>query len=380
MEEIEELNNILDDILGNDSSIESSTNSNCVSVVPTSTQETAVYTPPSEVPNTESTEETAPSQFSEDNLLEIISDNNITTTSTPTSAGESVEEHSIEEEINEEVSEREAAENEAIEHNESSSPSNNTEESATENTLPQNSPTLLIQDANARFSGMEWFNAIQKTEIILAGLGGIGSNTAYQLSRMNPAKLVLYDDDTVDAVNMAGQLYSRRDVNELKVNAISNMLQRYTITQHIFAIPEKFTASRMPGDIMICGFDSMEARKIFYYSWKNHVMSYNDNEQRAKCLFIDGRLSVDTLQVLCITGTDEYCMKRYEDEFLFSHEEADATICSMKQTTYLACMIGSIIVNLFTNFIDNTTDPAVPYSLPFFTEYNAQLMMFKTED
>jgi hypothetical protein len=50
----------------------------------------------------------------------------------------------------------------------------------------------------------------------------------------------------------------------------------------------------------------------------------------------------------------------------------------MKQTTYLACMVGSVMVNLFTNWAANLLDPAIPYDLPFFTEYDAQNMIFKT--
>ena len=51
----------------------------------------------------------------------------------------------------------------------------------------------------------------------------------------------------------------------------------------------------------------------------------------------------------------------------------------MKQTTYLACMIGSLMVNLFTNFVAGTLNPILPYDLPFFTEYDAQNMIFNTE-
>lgn len=51
----------------------------------------------------------------------------------------------------------------------------------------------------------------------------------------------------------------------------------------------------------------------------------------------------------------------------------------MKQTTYLACMIGSLMVNLFTNFIANSLNPVIPYDLPFFTEYDSQNMLFKTQ-
>jgi hypothetical protein len=68
----------------------------------------------------------------------------------------------------------------------------------------------------------------------------------------------------------------------------------------------------------------------------------------------------------------------YKDSYLFSDADADATVCSMKQTTYLACMIGSLMTNLFTNFIASSLDPIIPYDLPFFTEYDAQNMIFKT--
>jgi hypothetical protein len=84
------------------------------------------------------------------------------------------------------------------------------------------------------------------------------------------------------------------------------------------------------------------------------------------------------LQVLCVTGDNAYAMTEYRDQYLFSDEDADATVCSMKQTTYLACMIGSVMVNLFTNWAANLLDPAIPYDLPFFTEYDAQNMIFKT--
>lgn len=85
------------------------------------------------------------------------------------------------------------------------------------------------------------------------------------------------------------------------------------------------------------------------------------------------------MQIFCITGDDTANMARYSNNYLFSDDEADETVCSMKQTTYLACMIGSLMTNLFTNFVANQLNPVIPYDLPFFTEYDAQNMIFKTE-
>lgn len=244
--------------------------------------------------------------------------------------------------------------------------------------IQPNSPTLLMNDATSRFSGTEWYNEIQRKRIIIAGMGGIGSNLAFQIARMHPDAITLYDDDEVERANMSGQLFAHTDVGEFKVNAVANKIYNFTTTEHVMAVPEKFTANSEASDIMMCGFDNMEARGIFYRQWLVHVDS-KPEEEKKKCLFLDGRLSIDTLQIFCITGDDTANMARYSNNYLFSDDEADETVCSMKQTTYLACMIGSLMTNLFTNFVANQLNPVIPYDLPFFTEYDAQNMIFKTE-
>ena len=244
--------------------------------------------------------------------------------------------------------------------------------------IQPNSPTLLMNDATSRFSGTEWYNEIQRKRIIIAGMGGIGSNLAFQIARMHPDAITLYDDDEVERANMSGQLFAHTDVGEFKVNAVANKIYNFTTTEHVMAVPEKFTPDCEASNIMMCGFDNMEARGIFYRKWLVHVDS-KPEEEKKKCLFLDGRLSINTLQIFCITGDDTANMARYSNNYLFSDDEADETVCSMKQTTYLACMIGSLMTNLFTNWVANLLGPIIPYDLPFFTEYDAQNMIFKTE-
>lgn len=247
-----------------------------------------------------------------------------------------------------------------------------------ENKIPLNSPSLLIAESTSRFSGASWYKAIQESSIIIAGQGGIGSNLTYQIGRMKPKALLLYDDDTVELSNMSGQLFCHSDIGSKKVDAMVHMLSSYTDMANAYAIAEKYYNSCAASDIMMCGFDNMAARREFYFSWKNHVINL-PQERRAKCLYLDGRLSIDTLQVFAIRGDDSFNMRRYEKEFLFSDSEADATVCSLKQTTYMACMIASIMTNLFVNFTANTLNPDIPYDFPFFTEYDSTNMIFKTE-
>ena len=244
--------------------------------------------------------------------------------------------------------------------------------------IPTNSATLLVDEATSRFSSAIWYENIQKKTVILAGEGGIGSYVGFLLARMKPASMFIYDDDIVEAVNMSGQLYGQSDLGRPKVSALAEMIRNYANYSSVFAISERFTNESEASDIMICGFDNMAARKLFFNKWVNHVQS-KPEEERKNCLFIDGRLAAEEFQVLCIKGDDEYNIRRYSDEFLFSDAEADETICSYKQTTFCANMIASYMVNLFVNFCANQCEPFIDRDLPFLTTYNAETMYLKTE-
>ena len=244
--------------------------------------------------------------------------------------------------------------------------------------IPTNSATLLVDEATSRFSSAIWYENIQKKTVILAGVGGIGSYVGFLLARMKPASMFIYDDDIVEAVNMSGQLYGQSDLGRLKVYALAEMIRNYAGYSSVFAISERFTNESEASDIMICGFDNMAARKLFFNKWLSYVQSKSE-EERKNCLFIDGRLAAEEFQVLCIKGDDEYNINRYSNEYLFSDAEADETICSYKQTTFCANMIASYMVNLFVNFCANQCEPLIDRDLPFLTTYNAETMYLKTE-
>ena len=244
--------------------------------------------------------------------------------------------------------------------------------------IPTNSATLLVDEATSRFSSAIWYENIQKKTIILAGVGGIGSYVGFLLARMKPVSMFIYDDDIVESANMSGQLYGQSDLGRPKVSALAEMIRNYADYSSVFAISERFTEESEASDTMICGFDNMTARKLFFNKWVNHIQS-KPEEERKNCLFIDGRLAAEEFQVLCIKGDDEYNINRYNNEFLFSDAEADETICSYKQTTFCANMIASYMVNLFVNFCANQVGPLIDRDLPFLTTYNAETMYLKTE-
>lgn len=170
---------------------------------------------------------------------------------------------------------------------------------AEEVVIPPNSGSLLVDEATSRFSGAIWYSAIQSKTITLAGVGGIGSYVGFLLARLKPAGLYLYDPDIVEQANMSGQLYGNHDLGQGKVYALNKMMQEYANYYNTVAYQERFTEESEATDIMICGFDNMEARRLFFNKWTSRVLMLPENE-RGKCLFIDGRLAAEEYQVFAI--------------------------------------------------------------------------------
>lgn len=249
---------------------------------------------------------------------------------------------------------------------------------AEEVVIPPNSGSLLVDEATSRFSGAIWYSAIQSKTITLAGVGGIGSYVGFLLARLKPAGLYLYDPDIVEQANMSGQLYGNHNLGQEKVYALYNMMKQYANYYNAVAYQERFTAESEATDIMICGFDNMEARKLFFDAWEDRLMS-KPEEERGKMLFIDGRLAAEEFQVFAIQGNDLRAMREYRSKWLFSDAVADETICSYKQTTFMANMIASVMVNLFVNFVANECNPIIDRDVPFMTQYSADTMYFKVE-
>lgn len=247
------------------------------------------------------------------------------------------------------------------------------------NKIPENSDSLLVSETTSRFSSAIWYDNIKTKNIIVAGIGGIGSYIVFLLSRMNPNNIIVFDPDIVESANLSGQLYCTSDIGVSKTSAISRMTSLYSQYMRISCFARRYEDYSNTRDIMICGFDNMAARKTFFNNWCGRVNSYQGKDKK-NCLFIDGRLAAENFQILCIRGDDAYNIERYKNEFLFSDEEADATICSYKQTSFCANMIASYIVNLFVNFAANQCDPLMERDLPFFIEYDASLMYFKTQN
>lgn len=245
-------------------------------------------------------------------------------------------------------------------------------------TIPDNLELLHKTDNLSRFQGAMWFDAIQNLRVTVAGLGGIGSWTALLLSRLNVQNIRLIDPDRVEEVNMAGQLYKLNNIGEYKTYATIANIQEFSDYHRLDCSNNRIEGTYMCNNILICGFDNMDARKRAFDKWLDRIRIF-DPEEKAKSLFIDGRLDAEDLQIFCITGDNEYFMEKYYKEYLYNDSEVEEAPCSFKQTSYLAAMIGSLITNLVVNFVSNTI---VEYSkvLPFKLSFNTSVLKLTVEE
>ena len=251
-------------------------------------------------------------------------------------------------------------------------------------TIPENSETFLVSDTRLRFSGAVWAEKMKEQKVILAGVGGIGSWLGILLGRFGINNLILFDNDLVDTTNLSGQLYSMNQLGVYKTSSLSENIRNFSNFHNVYAYSRRYESDeRLREKVMICGFDNMTARKSFYKAWRDklsHDIYTNPNCNPKEYLFLDGRLAAEELQIFCITGADHYYMEEYEEKYLFNDSEAEATVCSYKQTSFMAAMIGSLMSNLFVNFVTNLCDVPLDRDLPFLTTYQADYMLFKTNN
>lgn len=238
-------------------------------------------------------------------------------------------------------------------------------------------PVEDVSEEFTRFKDAPWFAKAQDQRILMVGAGGIGSWTAVLLGKLG-VHIILMDSDFFELHNIAGQLCSMESVKrrESKVYAVSRMVSEVTST-YVSSYNRRWSPGGGIEKIVIAAVDNMTTRKELYLEWKQTVEKFSDAE-RKEWLFLDGRLAAESYQLLTIRGDNPNAMERYEKEFLFSDEEADNTVCSYKQTAFMACILAGRIVNQYVNFCNNLVSE-FPRPIPFFIEYDGTIGYYHTE-
>ncbi len=125
----------------------------------------------------------------------------------------------------------------------------------------------------------EWYRALserhgEKTQksfesatVAICGLGGLGSNIAFALTRAGIGKLILIDFDSVDITNLHRQQYKANQIGMSKAQALKkNLLEiapYVTIETHSVRISENNAEALLEKADIICeAFDDAECKAM----------------------------------------------------------------------------------------------------------------------
>jgi len=215
-----------------------------------------------------------------------------------------------------------------------------------------------------RFKDAVW---VTDDSVVVGGAGGIGSWLTLFLSRIGYS-VHLYDNDKFEEHNMGGQFVGRNDIGESKVSVVGKLVRNFggkTINMY----DELYTSEGMKHKYMIAAFDNMEARHIMFDNW----FKYNAEMENHDALFIDGRLALEQIQIICV---DPSKTKDYREKHLFADSDVEEAACTLKQTSHSAAMIASTMTAFFTNHITNMVNKdngrQVPYEYEYYIPLNMQ--------
>lgn len=201
-------------------------------------------------------------------------------------------------------------------------------------------------DLSKSFEYFDPSNVNGKIHII--GCGSVGSTLAEMLARLGIRDFVLYDFDTVEAHNLANQMFRHTDIGKMKVEATKELIISINpeaapcITMH----PEGYTNQRLNGYVFLC-VDNIDLRR--------EICEKNRMNRAIKAVF-DFRTRLEDAQHFAADWSNIRQIDAMIATMQFSHEEAhDATpktACGTElgvvPTVRMVCTVG---VSNFINVI-----------------------------
>lgn len=177
-------------------------------------------------------------------------------------------------------------------------------------------------------------------KITVVGAGGIGSPTVLMLAKMGFKNIEVYDNDTVDEVNIGSQLYQIPDIGKQKVDALKEQVSAFAGIE-IVPHNKKTDGKGILTSVLILAVDCIETRREIA---ENAMYDY----------LVDGRMGGETYSVI-------YCpsplRENYITEHIFPKEEAAPVACSERAVAYNTFGCASLICSTIKRINNNEEVP-----------------------
>lgn len=192
----------------------------------------------------------------------------------------------------------------------------------------------------------DFFNGDEfKDPIHIIGVGAIGSHVAEQLTRLGIPALTIYDLDTVDAPNLANQMYRKQDIGQAKVDAIADQMQAINPDIQIQIFNKGYIRQALSGHVFLC-VDNIELRRA--------IVEANYNNPHIHTMY-DFRMRLTDAQHYAANWTEPKQKKNFLASMEFSSEEAKAAtpVSACGTTLSVLPTVRTITALGVSNFINN---------------------------
>ncbi|TFF85649.1 MAG: hypothetical protein EU551_03595 [Promethearchaeota archaeon] len=220
-----------------------------------------------------------------------------------------------------------------------------------------------LYDRQFRLNGWDQ-KILKESKVLIAGVGGLGCETAKNLAMLGVGTLYLVDLDIIEHSNLNRQiLFSDAKMGEPKANVAARKLKE--INTHVKTYPFYTSLERLDprvyaaSDIIIGGLDSMNAR-------------YNLNAQcvRFRKPLLDGGVSGYHGHIYTIFPHENACFECYPLPAIESDEMAACTVVG-KPRKRVHCVFKGYLY--FEEKYDNPPDPKNEQHVIFIMEYANRL-------
>lgn len=210
---------------------------------------------------------------------------------------------------------------------------------------------------------LELFNPAKITgRIHIIGCGSVGSTIAELLSRYGLTKFDLYDFDTVEAKNVANQMFREIDVGKPKVEALKELLCEINpdVKKDVVLHGEGYTDQALSGYVFLA-VDDIELRR--------EICEKNQYNIHIKSV-IDVRTALYDAETRAADWSSFNDKKALLDSMQFSNADADkATPRSACGVTFGVAptvrMVCILAVTNFMNFLANKKMARLIIAAPF---------------
>ena len=176
--------------------------------------------------------------------------------------------------------------------------------------------------------------------VAVAGCGGLGSNAAVALVRAGVGRLILVDQDVVEASNLNRQYFFQGDLGREKVEALADHLRAINAAVSLELHRQTLTPADVPrlfarADVLIEAFDRAEAKRWLIEAW---------------CRAFPERTVVCASGLSGLGRTEAITVKRAGNIILCGDEESDASqgLCAAR-VAIVANMQANVALEALVN-------------------------------